>query len=194
MPDIDKTLLGKEFDRLTNGITKTENNVSTSKTILYSTVSAFLVLAFGSEKNESLFFLTPFFVIIPMFLLCKASVYNMHRLAAYQIVFIESNTKELNWETRLYYLYFNKGEGVCRKFTGHTSLPFIITSVICMIIFYYYLFIVEKELAPNVIKLKFYFGTFWFLVVVVITLTQKTALELKKHYIQKWIKIKQLAG
>lgn len=192
MSDIDKALLGKEWDRLINGITKTENNINNSRSILYTTVAAIIVLAFGSDTNESLFFLTPFIVIIPMYLLCLVSLSNMHRLAAYQIVFIESITKELNWETRLCKLYSNVGERYRQKYFNHYSLPFLSTAIICLVLFFYKLLFIEKDLSPIVYNVKFSIGSILCLIMIRITTTQKTPLELKNHYIEQWTIVKQL--
>lgn len=67
-------------------------------TFMITTVVA--VLAFALDNNNILLYLLPFGIIIPISMRVVYYRYAMVKLAAYIIVFLESEIEGLNWETR----------------------------------------------------------------------------------------------
>lgn len=89
-----------EYNTLRAEILQSIQTAKNYRVISYTITIA--ILAFAFNQHQALFFLIPFVAIYPLYILFLSEIINTLRIGTYIMVFIESTSKELNWESRLY--------------------------------------------------------------------------------------------
>lgn len=95
---MDKDNLIIEYEELRNEINQKVELHNSLVTFMITTVVA--ILAFALESENSLLYILPFGIIIPISM--RVTYYRtvMTKLSSYISVYLESDIEELNWETR----------------------------------------------------------------------------------------------
>ena len=130
----DKDVLLKEYESLKSEINQKIELHNSLTMFMITTVIA--ILAFALESDNSLLYLLPFGIIIPVSMRIAYYRTAMVKLSAYISVFIEKRIKELNWETRNMH-FVNKGENKLQNcFTISHFYEGLILSMICCVLFF----------------------------------------------------------
>lgn len=110
--------------------------------LTFTITTTVLILSYGISEQEPLLFLVPFFIIIPMSIRIKYYKGAMSKLAAYLIVFLESEDNQFNWETRNEKLI--ESDSINRKYNNPLvelhSYECLILCIACYILFLIYYF------------------------------------------------------
>lgn len=124
----------KEYENLRSEIQHKTELHNTLVTFMITTTIA--VLAFALEGNNTLLYLLPFGIIIPLSMRITYYRTAMIKLSAYVIVFIEDRIEGLNWETRNTKLINANKNCLYDNFTISHYYEGIILSIICYILYF----------------------------------------------------------
>lgn len=120
-----------EYIVLRDELLKQYDIIQNSRYVLYVTVVS--ILSFSISKKEPLLFLIPYIVIIPTYLITIDYTIDTFRICTYLMVFHEG--KEFKWENRQY-KFNNINSKRLPKRENYFHSPFILSSVICTILFF----------------------------------------------------------
>lgn len=172
----------KEYEDLRDEIKQKIELHNSLITFMITTVIA--ILAFAVEGKNTLLYLLPFGIIIPISMRVTYYRTAMIKLAAYIIVYLETEIKELNWETRNFKL-INKDKN---KFFDIATISHyyegMILSIVC------YGLYVRDYISDKIMNFQTILFSIipFFLVVWEIIITIRIALfnKEKEEYIKKW--------
>lgn len=178
----DQDVLLKEYESLKSEINQKIELHNSLTMFMITTVIA--ILAFALESGNSLLYLLPFGIIIPVSMRIAYYRTAMVKLSAYISVFIEKRIKELNWETRNMH-FVNKGESKLHNFftISHFYEGLILSLICCVLFFLNYL---NNNPASLYIILWTIFVLFLVAWEILITLRIKGIDKEKNDWIKKW--------
>lgn len=139
--DNDNTIV--EYEMLRAEINQKIELVNSLTTFTLTTVVA--ILTFALTKKNSLLYLLPFCIIIPMYK--RISYYRsaLVKISAYMIVFLEKSDGNIKWETRNVHLMKNIKRKDGKMILKAEYYEGLVVSVICYIL-YAYNYVKGKEL------------------------------------------------
>jgi len=178
----EQEIIVKEYEDLRGEIKQKIELHNSLITFMITTVVA--VLAFALESKNSLLYLLPFGIIIPVSMRVTYYREAMVKLSAYIIIFIEDKIEELNWETRNTQLINLDHNNLYDNFTISHYFEGIILGIICYALYFMY-FIKENSMCFQTII----YLTVPFLLVIwesVITIRIITFNKRKVEWIKKW--------
>jgi len=178
----------KEYELLYNGMTKAENHINNSRTLLYTVTATMLAFIFTQGVINPYFYLAPFIIIIPMYHVTIRYAKGLFRIAAYIIVFYESDN-EIKWQTRLHKFRLAVKDTFKRRYFNSDSLPYLIISAICLTLYFYSVIVIQ---GVYIFLAEIVIGILILMIIIVITLQQEPLLKMKKRYIDEWKKIKEM--
>lgn len=123
----------REYEDLRNEIKQKIELHNSLITFMITTVIA--ILAFALESENTLLFLLPFGIIIPISMRITYYRESMIKLSAYIVIFIENEMEGLKWETRNIQLVETDKYRLYDIFTISHYYEGIILSIICYILF-----------------------------------------------------------
>lgn len=172
----------REYEDLRNEIKQKIELHNSLITFMITTVVA--VLAFALERENTLLYLLPFGVIIPISMRITYYREAMVKLSAYIIIYIENEIEGLNWETRNTQLINVDKNSLFDKFTISHYYEGIILSIVCYILYFI------DYIKDNVISVRMIiYLVLPFLLVIweaVITKRIITFNKQKNEWIKKW--------
>lgn len=124
-----------EYEILRNELNQKIEMVNSLITFTLTTVVA--ILTFALTKQNALFYLLPFCIIIPMYMRIAYYRSAIVKLSAYMIVFLEPKIKELNWETRNACLMNTLKKNDKRIVLRAEYYEGIVVSIICYFLYFY---------------------------------------------------------
>lgn len=172
----------KEYEDLRDEIKQKIKLHNSLITFMITTVVA--VLAFALEGENSLLYLLPFAIIIPISMRIAYYKKAMVKLTAYIIIFIEGKIEGLNWETRNTQLINIDRNNLYDNFTISHYFEGIILSIVCYAL-YFVNFLKENTMCFQTIICL----TIPFLLVIwesIITRRIITFNNQKNEWIKKW--------
>jgi hypothetical protein len=173
----------EEYKLLREEILNMANIRHTTISILYTGVSAILVL--GVSLERSLIFLLTFCVIIPTYMMVIDYSNCIKKIGAYLQVFHEDS--EFNWESRLYELSKNTRKSI--KGWAYSFLsPFYILSFIALGLFclyYDFSILIEDVRIVELIIAVILFG-----LTLLYAIKHKHIDTIKDRYVLEWKKVK----
>lgn len=176
----------KEYDELRDEIKQKIELHNSLITFMITTVVA--VLAFALDNDNSLLYLLPFAIIIPISMRITYYRSAMVKLSAYIIVYIENEIEGLYWETRNTKLINDDVNNFYNRFTISHYYEGIILSVVCYVL-YFKDYIKDKTI--NFQTILFLFIPLVFVIWEgIITKRIITFNDEKNDWIEKWIKFK----
>lgn len=123
----------KEYEELRNEIQKKTELHNSLVTFMITTVVA--VLAFALDNDNTLLYLLPYGIIIPISMRITYYRFAMVKLSAYIIVYLESEIDGLKWETRNANLISSEHNNMYNIFTISHYYEGMILSVICYVLY-----------------------------------------------------------
>jgi len=162
-----------------------DRNSQITTTVFLATITVTSALiGYGLSSGLGPIFLSPFAIIIPSLFFITSQLESTTRIGAYIMVFLETNSEELNWETR----WFEIGQGKLlphvRKYTFSISGLYGALSIVCIIL------------------AGFYWGMEWWIFAVIVAplifitslgvfyLRRAFTFQFRKQYINAWVKLK----
>jgi len=130
----EQEIIIKEYEELRGEVKQKIELHNSLITFMITTVVA--VLAFALESDNSLLFLLPFGIIIPISMRVTYYREAMVKLSAYIIIFIEDKIEGLNWETRNTQLININHNNLYDNFTISHYFEGIILSIVCYVLFF----------------------------------------------------------
>ena len=124
----------KEYDELRSEIKQKIELHNSLITFMITTVVA--VLAFALDNDNTLLYLLPFAIIIPISMRITYYRSAMAKLSAYIIVYIENEIEGLCWETRNTKLINEDVNNFYNRFTISHYYEGIILSVVCYVLYF----------------------------------------------------------
>lgn len=122
-----------EYKTLREEIVHSYTIVDSSRNILYITVA--YILTFATTKDTPFLYLLPFAVIIPVYLVAINYTFDMYRIGTYIMIFGETESSDLRWETRQYRLNRQPKDAMPRQAkTFH--IPYIFLGFVCSVLFF----------------------------------------------------------
>lgn len=176
----------KEYESLRNEIMQ---KIELHNTLITFTITGTLaVLAIAFNTNNTLLYLAPMCIIIPISIRVAYYLYAMSKLSAYIIVFIEDHITELKWESRnTFFSKYSKNSKIKRFVLMH-YYEYLILSILCGSLYVYgcissftswFVFILQMII---VVCLE--------ICEIIITYYMNSAGKRKQDYIDIWKKVK----
>jgi len=156
--------------------------------LLYTVSAAMIAFVFTQGIINPFFFLVPFIIIIPMYYVTTKYAKGIFRIAAYIIVFYESDN-DIKWQTRLFNFRATVKDTFRRRYFNYDSLPYLLISAICLILYFHSLIAIQ---GVHIFLVEIVIGVLVLMIVAFITLKQESPLMMKQKYVDEWKKIKEM--
>ncbi|MFC1915318.1 hypothetical protein ACFLW4_01285 [Chloroflexota bacterium] len=159
------------------------SQISTTVFLAAITVTSALI-GYGLSSGIGPIFLSPFAIIIPSILFITSQLESTTRIAAYIMVFLETGSEELNWQTRWFEIRRRKLLPRVRKYTFSISGLYGALAIACIILTFLYWNMEWWIFAVIVAPLIFltFFGVFY--------LRRAFSFDFCKRYVEQWIELK----
>ncbi len=125
----------KEYEDLRGEIKQKIELHNSLSTFMITTVVA--ILAFALESDNSLLYLLPFAIIIPISMRIAYFRIALLRLSGYIIVYIENRINGLNWETRNSEFVNTNYNSIYNNLTISHYYEGAILGIVCYILFFF---------------------------------------------------------
>lgn len=161
------------------------NSQITQYVFLANVTATAILIGYGLNTELGTIFLSPFAVIIPSLFFLASQLESTTRIASYIKVFLESDSKTLNWETKWMELRAKSLLPHRRKYTLSLSGIYGLLSISCIVLAVIYwehdFWILVAVTAPIVALV--YLG--------ISSLIRAFSIEFCKTYEKKWEKLRQ---
>lgn len=172
-----------EYKTLREEIIHSYTIVDSSRNILYITVA--YILTFATTKNNPFLYLLPFAVIIPIYLVAINYTFDMYRIGTYIMIFGETKSSDLRWETRQYRLNRQPKDAMPRQAkTFH--IPYIFLGFACSVLFFSS---IDYSNLSTTDLFSFLLGVILTMILLSIYIYYHNMLSVQKKYIKGWKRV-----
>lgn len=162
-----------------------------NKLIMFTITTTVAILAYAFSQKSCYIFLLPYCIIIPVSVRVLYYRRAMVKITAYIIVFIETNSKELNWETRNHQINSPYNKKISSKLINiNINYDCFILTIACYILFILNL---NKDFSniTNILIFIFWstFPLFFIIIELIISVKCNQLYKVKQYWINEWKKL-----